>query len=137
MRRGRVLLSAAMKTIALTIQFEDSVDTRAVRQFIEGGLSHVPGFRSLGVQVPPTVLPLVSVDSKGMESPLMVRVEYLCPKKVLAYHHLPMHDLHKLPALTPAQALALTEPSSPHRVPITEVDYLAALMHASRPLNAG
>jgi hypothetical protein len=123
------------KTLALTIHFEDGADPRATRQFIEGAISHFPGVRGMTMQQPPDVLPLASVDSAKPESPLMVRVEYLCPKLVLQQHHLPMHDLHKLPCLTPAQALRLLKVPVPIEQPYrTELDYLAALMHASKPL---
>jgi hypothetical protein len=125
-----------MKTLALTIHFEDGVDTRATRQFIEGALSHFPGVRGMTVQQPPEVLPLVSVDSEEEQSPLMIRLEYLCPQQLLKQHHLPLHDLHKLPPLTPAAALRLLKVPVPYTQALrTEMDYLAALMHASRPLD--
>lgn len=101
-----------MKTLALTIQFEDSVDVKAARQFVEGAVSHVPGYRAVTVQEPPEVMPLLgdgTVATSRENSKLLVRMKFLCPKQAELNHGQSLSMLASRGGVTPSEALALVE----------------------------
>jgi hypothetical protein len=121
-----------MKTLALTIQFEDSVELRAVRQLVEGACSTIPGFRACKAQLPPEVMPLQGGPSGvGEKAPMMIRMEFLCSTQAQKNHGQSLASLAERGGLHPSEALALNLGLPYRSVPVT--DALQALLMCTKP----
>jgi hypothetical protein len=124
-----------MKTLALTVQFEDSVELRAARQLVEGAMSTIAGFRACTAQEPSPLMPLQSSGSFGPNAPLCVRMEFLCADQAMRNHGQTLERLAERGGLNPSEAVALNLRAPYRSLPVA--DALQALLQCAKPLPKG
>jgi hypothetical protein len=125
-----------MKTLALTVQFEDSVELRAARQLVEGAMSTIAGFRAVKTQEPQPLMPLQAGNgSFGSNAPLCVRMEFLCADQAMRNHGQTLELLAERGGLHPSEAVALNLRAPYRSLPVA--DALQALLQCAKPLPKG